>query len=308
MKNKLLKFLFLFCIPVLGYSQNSALDTIRVFYLGGQSNMDGYGYSKDLPDSLNQPFENIYIFHGNPVKDDQKNGGLGKWEVLQAGHGAGFSSNGKENKLSNRFGVELSFAKKMQALYPNSKIAIIKYSKGGTSIDSETSRKNSCWEPSYKSETDINQYDHFLTTVRNALKVKDINADGKEDYLLLSGIVWMQGESDAHDEEVAKRYYPNLKRLMELLRASFHSADLPIVLGKISDSGNNAEGKIWEYGELVQYAQEKFVRLDVNAAIVRSTKSYQYSDKWHYNSAGFIDLGEKFAEALHHCIHQNTNN
>jgi hypothetical protein len=299
--------LFLFFIPVLSFGQNAELDTIRVFYLGGQSNMDGYAYSKDLPDSLQQAFENIYIFHGNPLKDDQQNGGLGKWEVLQAGHGVGFSSDGIQNKLSNRFGVELSFAKKMQALYPKDKIAIIKYSKGATSIDAVTSRKSSCWEPDYKSETGINQYDNFLKTLRLALKVKDINADGKEDYLLPSGIVWMQGEADAHDEDVALRYGANLKRLMDLIRASFRSADLPVVLGKISDSGKNAEGKVWEYGELVQYAQEKFAKEDENAGIVRSTKNYEYSDKWHYNSAGFIDLGVKFAEEMDRLMKKNTD-
>ncbi|MGQ1909188.1 sialate O-acetylesterase [Marinifilum sp. RC60d5] len=304
-KRKIVQLLILLAIPSFGMAQNSTLDTIRVFYLGGQSNMDGYGYSKDLPDSLQQTFKDIYIFHGNPVKDNHLNGGIGKWEVLQAGHGAGFSSDGIQNKLSNRFGVELSFAKKMQALYPNDKIAIIKYSKGGTSIDAKTSRKSSCWEPDYKSETGINQYDNFLATVRNALKVRDIDADGKEDYLLLSGIVWMQGESDAHDEDVAMRYDFNLKRLMDLIRASFRNGDLPVVLGKISDSGNNAEGKVWECGELVQYAQEKFASSDENAGIVRSTKSYDYSDKWHYNSAGFIDLGVKFAEEMHRLMQQN---
>lgn len=306
-KRKILQLLILLAIPSLGMAQNSALDTIRVFYLGGQSNMDGYGYNNELPDSLQEAFKNVYIFHGNPVKDDHQNGGLGKWEVLQSGHGAGFSSNGSKNKLSNRFGVELSFAKKMQALYPKDKIAIIKYSKGGTSIDAATSRKSSCWEPNYKSETGINQYDHFLTTVRQALKVRDINADGTEDYLLLSGIVWMQGESDAHDEEVALRYDSNLKRLMELIRASLRDGDLPVVLGKISDSGKNAEGKVWEYGELVQYAQEKFAKSDENAAIVRSTKFYDYSDKWHYNSAGFIDLGVKFAAEMDRLMQQNTD-
>lgn len=30
-----------------------------------------------------------------------------------------------------------------------------------------------------------------------------------------------------------------------------------------------------------------------------TTKYYQYSDHWHYDSAGYIDLGEHFAKALH---------
>jgi iduronate 2-sulfatase len=31
---------------------------------------------------------------------------------------------------------------------------------------------------------------------------------------------------------------------------------------------------------------------------VTSTDGYGYSDKWHYNSAGYVDLGKRFAEVL----------
>ena len=110
----------------------------------------------------------------------------------------------------------------------------------------------------------------------------------------------MQGESDAsYGEDIANRYFSNLKRLMDLIRAALRADDLPVVIGKISDSGNNADGKVWEYGELVQFAQEKYAKTDGNAAIVRSTRYYQYSDPWHYDSKGYIDLGQKFAEAIY---------
>ena len=69
--------------------------------------------------------------------DKDINGGLGIWEELQRGHGWGFSSEGKENNLSDRFGVELSLALKLKEFYPNEKIALIKYSRGGTSIDNQ---------------------------------------------------------------------------------------------------------------------------------------------------------------------------
>ncbi|MCK4749328.1 MAG: hypothetical protein KAT15_19880, partial [Bacteroidales bacterium] len=280
--------------------QQGEFDAIRVYYLGGQSNMDGYGYNKDLPGSLKRPLGNVWIFHGNPVGDDQSNGGLGKWEVLEPGHGVGFSSDGTSNTLSDRFGVELSFVKRLQELYPGEAIALIKYSRGGSSIDSLAAGHYGCWEPDYAGTTGINQYDNFLTTVNMALNTIDINGDGKEDRLVPSGIIWMQGESDAgYSEELANRYYPHLKRLMELMRASFHTYDLPVVLGKISDSWNDSDGRVWDYCELVQYAQEKFVKTDSNAAIVRSTRYYKYSDPWHYDSKGYIDLGEKFADAIY---------
>lgn len=276
-------------------------DTVRVFYLGGQSNMDGYGHNKDLPASLDLSQKNIWIFHGNPAGDDQPEGGMGIWEALKPGHGVGFQSDGKVNMLSDRFGVELSFAARLQELYPGERIALIKYSRGGSSIDSLAAGTFGCWEADYQGISGINQYDHFLKTVNKAMNTADMDGDGKTDILVPSGIVWMQGESDgSYTEEIASRYYWNLKRLMDLIRASFRTDDLPVVMGKISDSWNDpADGKVWDHGELVQYAQEKFARTDGNAAIVRSTRYYLYSDPWHYDSEGYIDLGNKFAETFY---------
>ena len=224
-------------IPSLAISQQKAKDTIKVFYLGGQSNMDGYGYNSDLPPSLNKEFKDVFIFHGNSVPDKQENGGLGKWETLKPGHGTDFTSSSEKNNLSNRFGIELSFAKKLQELYPNQKFAFIKYSRGGTSIDTLAAGQFGSWDVDYKGTNGINQYDHFLTTLQTALNTNDIDGDGKEDILIPSGILWMQGESDAaYTEQIANNYYNHLKRLMDLMRANFHSDDLPVVIGKISDS------------------------------------------------------------------------
>lgn len=295
------KMLILIILPFTAFSQaKEAADSFRVFYLGGQSNMDGYGYTADLPDSLKAEFNNVWIFHGNPAPDEAKNGGLGSWETLKPRHGKGFSSDGQQNNGSDRFGIELSFARKMQALYPNEKIAIIKYSRVGTSLDSLAARHFGSWEPDFQGKTGINQYDHFLKTVNNALATHDLDGNGTIDQLIPSGILWMKGESDTLNEQVALRYYDNLKRLMDLMRAAFRTDDLPVVIGKISDSGNNEEGKVWKYGEVVQDAQEKFAMTDKNAAVVRSTRYYSYSDLHHYDSNGYIDLGEKFAEAVYH--------
>jgi hypothetical protein len=114
----------------------------------------------------------------------------------------------------------------------------------------------------------------------------------------------MQGESDALNEQTALKYYDNLKRLMDLIRTSLRVDDLPVVIGKISDSYNEVDGKVWNYGELVQYAQEKYAAKDLKATIVRSTMYYNYSDPYHYDSKGYIDLGIKFADAIYQL---NTN-
>jgi hypothetical protein len=296
MKN--LKIFFLILIPTFFYPQK-----IRVFILAGQSNMNGFGYNKDLPNDL-KSFKEIYIFQGNSVPDGNLNGGTGKWDVLKPGNGTGFKTNGKSNQLSDRFGLELSFAKRIKELFPNDKIALIKYAREGTSIDSVARGSFGCWDADFHGTNGISQYDNFLKTLKNALVETDIDGDGKIDELLPSGILWMQGEGDAsHDAEIANRYYGHLKVLMNQMRAALLIDDLPVVIGKISDSGKNEKGKVWPTGELVQYAQEKFVKDDKKAAIVRSTIRYNYgNDPWHYDSAGYIDLGKNFAEEVFRLI------
>ncbi len=266
--------------------------------------MDGFGRNEELPADLKTTVKGVMIFHGNPAPDDGAADGRGIWTELRPGHGTGFKSDGKRVALSNRFGVELSFARRLQQLDPESAVAIIKYSRGGTSIHSDAAGDAGCWEPDYKGGKGvgegINQYDHFLATVRKALSIGDIDGDGHRDRLTPTGILWMQGESDASfSEEIARLYEDNLRRLIALFRTEFRAPDMPVVVGRISDSGRGREDRrVWRYGDIVRGAQAAFVETDGHAALVVSTDEYRYSDRWHYDSNGFIDLGRRFAEKM----------
>ncbi|UCD23071.1 MAG: hypothetical protein JSW51_08360 [Gemmatimonadota bacterium] len=277
----------------------SAQTSYKLYFLGGQSNMDGFGYASELPGELQGPVPGVMIFHGNPVPDDSVGGGLGLWSFLQPGHGVGFASDGKTNSYSDRFGIEITFAQRLREVYPDENIAIIKYSRGGTSIDSAAAGNFGSWDPAYGGRTGVNQYDHFLATIRNAMAVLDIDGDGVADELLPAGIVWMQGESDAaYTEEIAQRYRENLEQLMNLLRAALRVDDLPVVIGRISESGQDEDGLVWDHGDIVRSIQAEFVEQDGAAALVTTTDEYDYSDPWHYDSRGYIDLGRRFAEAI----------
>jgi len=277
----------------------------RLYYLGGQSNMDGYGRNAELPRELSGIQSDVMIFHGNTLPDDTTLGGQGVWAPLRPGHGVYFSSDGTDNTYSDRFGVELSFAKKLKALRPEESIAIIKYCRGGTSIAIEAARNFGCWDPDFRDKNGINQYDHFLATVRNAMSISDIDHDGETDILVPAGIIWMQGESDAAwTDSTALKYVDNLKRLMDLVRAAFRSDDLPVVIGRISDSGHATTGRVWKHGDIVRMAQHDFVSGDACAALIISTDEYDYSDPWHYNTDGYIDLGNRFAESMAFLLNQ----
>ncbi len=292
--------------PLLAYCFGSAWlaaqqtpTVYRVYFLGGQSNMDGYGYVTELPESLQQSQQGVMIFHGNTAPDGGEADGRGIWAELRPGHGVGFSSDGTANTYSERFGVELTFARRLTEMDPGAKIALIKYSRGGTSIDAAAAGGAGSWDEDYHDGTGINQYDHFLATLRNAAAVDDIDGDGTPDLLVPAGIVWMQGESDgARTEAIAQRYEANLARLMDLIRAALRVDDLPVVIGRISDSGQDDDGKVWNYGDIIREAQAAFVEKDGHAALVATTDAYQYSDPWHYDSQGYLDLGRRFAEAM----------
>ncbi|GAB5404643.1 MAG: sialate O-acetylesterase [Aureliella sp.] len=282
-----------------------------LFYLGGQSNMEGFGSVVELPQEMNGPTEDVYIYHTQSTHDRKEFQSKTIWKVLTPGHGTDYRATGENVAVSSRFGVELSFASEMKKLYPGRKIAIIKYARNGSSIsaDSPAKQRWGCWEPDFAEGTgeldDINQYDHFLATLRDALRVPDIDKDGETDTLIPQGIVWMQGESDATaTEEVAKAYAANLKRLMDLMRAAFRQDDLPVVIGQISDSGQNARGRLWTHLEILQSQQQLFAKEDKAANIVQTTANYSYSDPAHYDSAGYLDLGRQFARSMHELMQE----
>lgn len=282
---------------VMGLSVASA-DEYRLYYLGGQSNMHGHGFVKDLPEELARREERVMIFMGNPALDELEDGGLGLWAVLEPGFGTGFASDGKTNTLAPLFGPELTFGQALIESLPDAKIAIVKYALGGTGLARDIGYCD--WDPDFADSNRINQYDHALTTIRGALAIRDIDGDGEDDTLIPAGIVWMQGETDAGDEEAAGEYEFHLKRMMNLLRAALRVDDLPVVIGKITDSGMADDGSVMDYIEMVQEAQRDFAQADECATVVTVTDelSYPPTDAWHYNSDGFVRLGAAFAEAV----------
>ncbi|MHC4945268.1 MAG: sialate O-acetylesterase, partial [Planctomycetota bacterium] len=137
MGNASKQVLIFVALALILFGGTAAAKEYKVFYLGGQSNMDGFGTVSEMPEALNAPVEGVVIFHGNMAPDGVPADGRGIWAPLKPGHGYGYQSDGKTAFYSKRFGVELTFSHRLSELRPDISIAIIKYSRGGTSIDQE---------------------------------------------------------------------------------------------------------------------------------------------------------------------------
>ncbi|MDJ0921413.1 MAG: sialate O-acetylesterase [Henriciella sp.] len=276
-----------------------APEVYHLYFLGGQSNMEGFGFTSDLPEMLQGDVDNTLIFQGKSVEDGAEGGGVGVWQPLRPGHGVLFDTDGVSNQLSDRFGPELSFAHGLQQSPAPQKIAIIKYVRGGTGLVDGVSGYGS-WDPDYETGNGRNQYDNALTAIDQALSTRDIDGDGREDILVPTAIIWMQGEADAYDNlAAATDYEANLSRLMNLLRAALRVDDLPVVLGRIQDSGTTPETQVMAYVDLVQQAQAAFARNDPCADLVTVTETFSFlPDGWHYESSDYLRLGAAFADQV----------
>ncbi|MBX9808520.1 MAG: hypothetical protein K2X95_12075 [Flavobacteriaceae bacterium] len=54
--------------------------------------MEGFGYVKNLPDSLKKKNEKYFIYQGNSVRDNDASGRLGKLDLLQPGNETSYFS------------------------------------------------------------------------------------------------------------------------------------------------------------------------------------------------------------------------
>lgn len=228
----------------------------RVFLLAGQSNMSGAGLFEQLKRSEKKPPEGVKIWHEN------------QWQDI----GPGVSAN------TGRFGPELSFGRAMRKAYPNDEIYLIKKAAGGTSMHKHwkvTDGKG----PLLKS---------FLKTVEMACKNLD---EGKVPYTI-SGMLWMQGESDA-DQGKGAEYEGSLKAFIKEMRREFKERKMPFVMGRIIPTFDKPPGN----GPLVRAAQEK-VAEDLKYVAWFDTDKFDRINKGHYNHDGQIELGEAFAKHM----------
>lgn len=265
----LLFFLFAFA-TVACIAQIDSSRPVKVFILGGQSNMDGTGRAEGLPEEYAVPPENSMTW------DNKKK----MWVTL------GTDTFAERRKF--KFGPEIAFTHILAKKYPKHTIAIVKTSGGGTKLWKH-------WLPGKP------MYVRFLKNMENALE----NLKGEGRSCEISGMLWMQGESDAEFLEWANNYEDNLKLLYNDVRKETGKDNLPIVMGRISIGLLRKTPWNFDFTEVVQAAQERVAAADKYVRIINTDKLETWEDNTHFNSESNIWLGKKMGKSMITLLRKN---
>lgn len=256
--------------------------TAKVILIGGQSNAEGVSHVSALPTRFGQEqyeeylegYSNVKIMYDNVWGETASDG----FVTAKAGQGT----------TAEHFGPELGIAEYLAKNFPNEKFYIIKYSKGGSIMDTE-------WY-SAKNSRPLALLNGFCAFVDKGLEL--IEAEGLEPKII--GFVWNQGESDALPHSRASRYYDNTVGMVEYVREYFkdHASARGIAFVDAAILGS-----VWSAYRHINIQKEAFSK---TSAINLYIETYNYdikplednNDIAHYGAKGMILLGHLYGEQL----------
>lgn len=241
-----------------------------LYLLAGQSNMDGRGKEANLNADQRAPSRHAIIFYRNPPHSSDG------WKPLTPGYSI---APGYKGQLpSTTFGPELGFIEAMHKTQPDRKFALIKGSKGGSSLEKD-------WNPGSKgdSKTQGPRYRHFIETI--GLAKAALKKDGHT--AKLKGILWHQGESDskASTEDHIRR----LTRFIARLREDLGEPELPFIIGEVFDNGQRDQ---------VRSALLKVSETAPHCGFASAANLTTWDPGTHFDAKSQLILGERFATAL----------
>jgi len=171
-------------------------------------------------------------------------------------------------KPGKRVGPEVSFGVEAAKMLKRP-VGIIKLAVGGTALHGR-------WNPARRGADAL--YPRLVKTVKKAGKARRIR---------VLAMVWMQGERDARTAAAAAAYRKNLEKLVMSARRDFGNPRMAFVCGRVNPP--------YPHAAEVRKAQES-VSLPAYAWVDCDDLS-KLPDGLHYDTAGLVKLGRRFAEA-----------
>ncbi|MFG0263916.1 MAG: sulfatase-like hydrolase/transferase [Rhodopirellula sp. JB055] len=248
----------------------SAAEEYDVYLLAGQSNMDGRGLVSKLTEEQQQAFDDAIIFYRNLPHSSEG------WQPLAPG----FSMPpGYKGELpSPKFGPEIGFARSMLQANPDRKLALIKGSKGGSSLRVDWN-PGVQWDPSSQGQ----RYRDFIETIRMA--TKELVQRG--DTFAIRGLLWHQGESDSKSS--TEVYQRRLEELIDRIREDVGVPELPVVVGEVFDNGKR---------DSVRAAIQAVAAGSSTVGLVSSDGTQTWDPGTHFDAPSQLLLGERYSAAM----------
>ncbi len=175
-----------------------------------------------------------------------------------------------------RFGPELAFAATMH-LELERPVGIIHHARGGSNLAED-------WNP------------EIADSLYQRLKEKVLAAQAARDIELV-GMIWLQGENDSRDKLMSAAYGDNLKALIRRARADFNSPSMFFVAGRVNPHYPDAPQQVrYPYVAQVRAAQEGVTLRGYGW--INTDDLSKVGDHLHYDTAGLVELGRRFAAKI----------
>lgn len=182
------------------------------------------------------------------------------------------------------FGPEIGFAHEISRQFPHDTIKLIKFAVGGTSLFA--------WDPTWNAAKAHSTRNASAGPLfKKLIKTVNIQFNGKDSKL--AGILWMQGETDAKYLIAAKQYAGNLNRFVNALRSKLNSPNALFIMGSVNPPLN-----LFPSAPIVQQAQKVSASRIRNLRLIKTDDLAKRNDHLHYNTAGQLELGKRFARAF----------
>ncbi len=263
-------YLVLFVALFVSMSQLVRAEDYDVYLLAGQSNMDGRGKMSELTAQQRQPFDKAIIFYRNLPKSSDG------WQPLAPGFS--IAPGYKGEVPSSTFGPELGFATEMLKSKPEQKLALIKGSKGGSSLRRD-------WNPGVQGEpkTQGQRYRDFVETIQLATQA----LKERGDRYTIRGLLWHQGESDSNLS--SDDYEERLLQFVSRIRQDTAVPDLRVVVGEVFDNGKR---------DNVRAAIRAVGTSGPGFGLVTCEGTSTWDEGTHFDAASQWLLGQRYATAM----------
>jgi hypothetical protein len=265
-------------LPVLLFAfMASAKTVLPVFILAGQSNMVGYFSDISILTADQKTSDTNAKIYMNGDGDASKKG---SWQTLATGFGA----------TTSYIGPELFFGKTLTDSVVGKKVALIKYSIGGTYLG-----KSDGWlPPSSNNGTGGTLYNNLISCMTSAMNSINTAFDTSKYTPKYAGFVWLQGEFDAYDLTLSNAYATNLKNLISDIRTKVNVSDLPVILPLIDTLSD------WTYYSIVRAAdvamKQQLTNVDTLETKYCPMGTGSYVAGLHYNAKGQVTIGTVSAQ------------